>query len=151
MSEYIPTIESTMSMPQNAAPRAGGGANNDKATESIVNVRKILAKPFANNHTAAAFYVNLSLIEASENDGIPINPTSSHTSNETSNFRWANLDKEIRESIFFSINQLLVDPPSSDDSLKDLIQNILIPRGIQIIEENNTDELLEMLISIYED
>ena len=123
--------------------------------ENLVTLNRLLISPFRNNAQAASVCAALAIIEAAE-VGEVIRPSSFERDGENK-FNWSDPGgRPTADSIGFAINFLLGEEITGEedearrDSFSALVQEVLIPRGVEILESMRYDELCDWLIRVLE-
>ena len=123
-------------------------SNNQLNSDSLVSMKGLIYDSFQGNSQAAALCVTLALIEASQK-GEPVEPTEKLVPDEGSQFNWIEGGtKEVAHSISYTINILLEDEFSNDSEFKTLVQHTLLPRGLELLEELDDQELCDFFLSV---
>ena len=124
-------------------------------SETLVTLKKLLISPFTGNAQAASVCVTLALIEAVEKGEI-VHPKESASAG-VAKFNWGESGTDTTShSIGFTINNLLGTEIMGENekdrrkSFSDLVQDTLIPRGVEIIESKRYDDLCDWFIQILE-
>lgn len=121
--------------------------------ENLVTLNRLLLSPFRNNAQAASVCAALAIIEAAQK-GEVIRPASFEREGENK-FNWGDPGgRPTADSIGFAINFLLDEEITGEenqerrDSFSALVQEVLIPRGVEILESMRYDELCDWFIEI---
>ena len=121
--------------------------------DNLVTLNRLLLSPFRNNAQAASVCAALAIIEAAEK-GEVTHPASFERKGENK-FNWSDPGgRPTADSIGFAINFLLDEEITGEEnqerqkSFSALVQEVLIPRGVEILESMRYDDLCDWFIEI---
>ena len=135
----------THSIPASIAPKSSG------RNETLLMMKRLMNEPFKDNPGAASMCVTLAIIEAIENSGQITEPEQEAPKDHP--FNWGQGGSiTTHDSISFVVNKLFFEDYKEEDEakFKQFIQNKLLPRGLEILEESSFEELCDMIIKALE-
>ena len=132
------TTVTTQMIPASIAPGEPG------SHDSLLNMKNILRENLSDNPAAASICVTLAILESIEKSGAVPDPGTGFSKDH--NFNWGQGGSEkTHESIAFAVHSLFFHDSDGDDlvEFKKFVQDKLLPRGLEILEEKNYEELCD--------
>ena len=134
----------THKIPASINTISGGGGN-----ELLLNMKRMMNEPLEDNPAVASMCVTLAILEAMENSGELIEPKDGYSKEHA--FNWGQGGSILNHnSISFTVNKLFFEvyDETEESDFKQLIQDKLLPRGLEILVESDYEELCDLFVKV---